>query len=83
MLVIQRPTVNAVADADGNRANGPVECMDSRNVLAVTEDPNHLIATIGCEDLVVVHTPDATLVFPRDRDQDVKAMAQRVAERND
>ena len=71
------------ADADGNRANGPVECIDSRNVLAVTEDPNHLIATIGCEDLVVVHTPDATLVFPRDRDQDVKAMAQRVAERND
>ena len=44
---------------------------------------NHLITTIGCEDLVVVHTPDATLVFPRDRDQDVKTMAQRVAERND
>ena len=71
------------SDDAGNRSNGPVEHLDSRNVLAVSEDPNHLITTIGCEDLVVVHTPDATLVFPRDRDQDVKAMAQRVAERDD
>ena len=71
------------ADGDGNRANGPVEFMDSRNVLAVTEDPDHLVATIGCDDLVIVHTPGATLVFPRDRDQDVKAMADRVAGRDD
>ncbi|MDG1898520.1 MAG: mannose-1-phosphate guanylyltransferase [Phycisphaerales bacterium] len=69
------------ADADGNRTGGPAEFMDSRNVLAVSEDPDHLIATIGCEDLVIVHTPDATLVFPRGRDQDVKAMADRAAGR--
>ena len=71
------------SDDAGNRSNGPVEHIESRNVLAVSEDPDHLITTIGCEDLVVIHTPDATLVFPRDRDQDVKAMAQLVAERND
>ena len=68
------------ADASGNRSNGPVAHIDSSNILSVTEDPDHLIATIGCEDLVIVHSDRVTLVCPRDRAQDVKAMVDAVEE---
>jgi mannose-1-phosphate guanylyltransferase len=27
-----------------------------------SDDSNHLIALIGCEDLMVIHTGDATLI---------------------
>ncbi len=54
--------------------------MESSGSLAASNDPNHMIAMIGCEDLVVVHTPDATLVCPKDRVQHVKAMYNKVAE---
>lgn len=58
-------------DGSGNRTNGKATHLDSHHVLAVSDDPEHLIATIGCEDLIVVHTRDATLVCPR-------GMAERV-----
>jgi mannose-1-phosphate guanylyltransferase len=61
-------------DADGNRAFGPARHLDSRGIVSVSEDDAHLITTIGCEDLVIVHTPKATLVCPADRVQDVKAL---------
>ena len=61
-------------DAAGNRAFGPACHLDSSNVISVSEDPSHLIGTIGCEDLVIVHTPRATLVCPADRVQDVKTL---------
>jgi mannose-1-phosphate guanylyltransferase len=63
------------ADAHGNRATGRAVHLDSRNVLAVSDDPSHTIATIGCEDLIIVRTKDATLVCRADRAQDVKALA--------
>jgi mannose-1-phosphate guanylyltransferase len=67
-------------DARGNRTHGVGVHIDSSNVLAVSEDPEHLIATIGCDDLVIVHTDRATLVCPRDRAQDVKMMVDAVTE---
>ena len=38
------------------------EIVDCKNNIFVTEDDGHLIAAIGLEDIVVAHTPDATLV---------------------
>ena len=61
-------------DGDGNRSFGPACHLDSQRVISMSEDAQHLIATIGCEDLVIVHTPKATLVCPADRVQDVKAL---------
>ena len=40
----------------------------------------HLLALVGCEGLVVVHTPTATLVMPADQAQRVKELHARVAE---
>jgi mannose-1-phosphate guanylyltransferase len=64
-------------DRHGNRTNvhdpARAELVDCRNVVVVSDDPAHTIATIGCEDLIIVHTKDATLVCPA-------AMAERVKE---
>lgn len=40
------------------------EVLNCENSILVTEDKEHLIAAIGLENMVVVHTPDATLVCP-------------------
>jgi mannose-1-phosphate guanylyltransferase len=52
-----------------------------RGSLVVSEDPRHLVALVGCEDLIVVHTPLATLVCRKDQAERVKQLAARVAER--
>ena len=37
-----------------------------------------MIATVGVDDLVIIDTPDATLVARKDRVQDVKAIVERL-----
>ena len=63
------------SDELGNRSNARAVQLDSRNVLAVADDPNHTIATIGCENLIIVRTKDATLVCHADQAQRVKDIA--------
>ena len=41
---------------------GTNELLDCKNSIFVTEDAGHLIAAVGLEDIVVAHSPDATLV---------------------
>ena len=62
------------ADAHGNRSDTKSLHINSNNVLCVSSDKSHTITTIGCEDLVIVHTDDATLVFPASEAQRVKEM---------
>ena len=45
-----------------------------------SSDPSHLVTLVGCEGLVVVHTPDATLVMPADDAQRVKELHTLVQE---
>jgi mannose-1-phosphate guanylyltransferase len=67
------------ADAAGNRSSGgKVVHLGSKNVLAVSEEAGHVIATIGCEDLIVIHTPKATLVCPAKDAEKIKAMVAEV-----
>jgi mannose-1-phosphate guanylyltransferase len=67
------------ADARGNRTGGGgTAChLNSANVLAVTETPGHVVATINCHDLIIIHTPNATLVCPA---KDAEKIKQLVAE---
>ncbi len=62
------------ADANGNRSDTKSLHLESKNMLCVSSDKTHAITTIGCEDLVIVHTDDATLVFPASEAQRVKEM---------
>jgi mannose-1-phosphate guanylyltransferase len=53
----------------GNISAGPHLAIDAANNFLWT--PQKFIATIGVNNLVVVETPDALLICPRDRTQDV------------
>ena len=48
----------------------------SRNTLVHAS--NRLVAAIGCEDMVVVETPDAVMVAHKSRTQDVKKVVARL-----
>lgn len=52
-------------DVQGNTLNGTVCTLDTEGCIVRTT-PGHLVATIGLSNLVVVHTPDATLIAPKD-----------------
>ncbi len=64
------------ADADGNVVRGLGAVEQSAGNLVVSSG-DHLVAVLGVKDLIVVHTPDATLVCPKDRAQDIKALLKR------
>jgi mannose-1-phosphate guanylyltransferase len=55
--------------------------LDTRRTLVASSDPQHLVTVLGCEDLVVIHTPDATLVCRRDKAEDIKKLQAMVAEK--
>jgi mannose-1-phosphate guanylyltransferase len=63
-------------DAQGNVVRGDHVGIDTRNCIVVGR--GHLVATVGVEDLIIVHTPDATLVCSKDRAEDVKKIVERL-----
>ncbi|MDQ8051014.1 mannose-1-phosphate guanylyltransferase/mannose-6-phosphate isomerase [Luteibacter sp.] len=67
----------AKRDDHGNRHDGDVISIDTTGSLVRASD-RRMIATIGVEDLVIIDTPDATLVARKDRVQDVKSIVDRL-----
>ena len=63
----------AEKDGHGNATTGDVVAIDSHGSYLRSEG-GRLLATLGLEDMVVVDTPDALLVAPRARAQEVKAI---------
>jgi len=57
---------------------GSSEVLDSKNNIIVTEDKGHLIAVIGLENMVVAHSPDATLVCPVDQTDRLKELLKAI-----
>jgi mannose-1-phosphate guanylyltransferase/mannose-6-phosphate isomerase len=64
-------------DGTGNHAGGELLAVDSRGLITVAPR-GHLVAAMGVEDLIVIVTHDATLVCPRDRAEEVRALVQRL-----
>lgn len=48
--------------------------------LIVNPVAGHTVALLGCKDLIVVHTPDATLVMPKDAAEQLKELHGKVEE---
>jgi mannose-1-phosphate guanylyltransferase/mannose-6-phosphate isomerase len=64
-------------DDDGNRLEGDVIAIDSHNCF-VRGTERRLVAALGLHDMVVVDTPDAVMIAPRARVQDVKQLVERI-----
>ncbi|MBA7624563.1 Mannose-1-phosphate guanylyltransferase RfbM [subsurface metagenome] len=57
---------------------GTSELLDCKNSILITEDQKHLIAAIGLENMVVAHSPDATLVCHIDQTQRLKELLELI-----
>lgn len=66
-------------DGLGNAVRGRVEPLDASGNVVVSTGP--VVAAVGVHDLVVVATPDAVLVVPKDQAQRVKEVVDRLRER--
>lgn len=72
---------NAVAnhfskDDAGNTSLGRTALLDTRRSVVVSDD-RHLVATIGLEDVIVVHSDHATLVCAKSRAQEIKKLLRQ------
>lgn len=65
-------------DEAGNAILGDVLAEDVSGSLLRAEKGGAMIAALGVKDLVVVSTPDAVLVLPRERAQDVRRLVDRL-----
>ncbi len=63
-------------DRDGNVLHGPVVTLDVQDCMVHADA--RLTALIGVKDLVVVATPDAVLVVPRTRSQEVRELVAKL-----
>ena len=66
----------AERDKSGNAIHGTVVTTDARN--CVIHSVDRLTAVLGADDLVVVSTPDAVLVVPRARAQEVRELVAKL-----
>lgn len=64
-------------DTDGNLREGDTLTVNAHGCLLRSHE-RHLIAAVGVDDLIVVSTPDATLVAHRDAAQDVKKVVDQL-----
>lgn len=70
------------ADADRNAVGAQATLLlRSSGNLVASSDPHHLIATVGCQNLMIIHTPDATLICPADQAEAVKEIQKLATDR--
>lgn len=69
-------------DADGNTIDGRFCGVDTQGC-TIRSTGDHLIATAGLEDCIVVHTPDATLVARKGDENAIRRLVQLLEERGD
>ncbi len=54
--------------------------LRTKNTLVASSDSEHLIATLGCEDLIIVHSSDATMVCRNSQVEAIKELHKLVGE---
>jgi len=56
--------------------------VDSNGCVVRANDPKHLFALLGMEDVIVVQTEDATLIARKDREESVRTVIEELKKRN-
>ena len=65
-------------DRNGISSSGNVFSSKCKNSYLRSENANQILVALGCEDLVIVSTPDAVLVTKTDQAQDVKNVVDQL-----
>jgi mannose-1-phosphate guanylyltransferase len=66
-------------DGDNNVSSGKVMILNGSGNIVIN-DGEHTTAIVGVDDLIVVQTPDATLVCPKAKAQDIKALVKALGD---
>lgn len=66
-------------DSDNNAAKGDSVTLDSKDNVIVSEDG--VIAAVGVEGLVIIHTPKATLVCKKEDAEKVRDVVEKLKEK--
>jgi mannose-1-phosphate guanylyltransferase / mannose-6-phosphate isomerase len=69
-------------NGDGVATAGNATAIDCRNTLLRSEDENLEVVGLGLDNVIVVAMPDAVLVAPKDRAQEVKAAVAALKAKN-
>lgn len=67
-------------DSAGNTLIGRHVGLNTRGTIVRT-DQDHLVVTVGLEDMIVVHTPDATLVARKDQEEALRDVVKELEQR--
>jgi mannose-1-phosphate guanylyltransferase len=67
------------SDADGNTIDGDVVALRTTNSI-IRSEPEHLIAALGVDGLIIVHTQNATLVARRDDEESIRQIVKSLEE---
>ena len=66
-------------DKDGNLSvSADILAIDSTGCTVRCDKPGHLVALVGMHDIVVIQTPDATLVARKDQEESVRRIAEEL-----
>lgn len=65
-------------DAAGNTTEGAAVLHNAQGNIVFNAEKKHLLAVLGGEDLMVIHTKDATLVAPKERAQELKTLLKKL-----
>lgn len=68
-------------DADGNRVSGEAHLLRGRKNIVVNDETGHTLALVGCENMIVVHTKEATLIMPASKAQDLKQLHEQLPDK--
>ena len=71
----------AGADVLGNTIVGRHLGLDTKGTIVRTDD-EHLVVTLGLEDMIVVHTPNATLVASKHDEEKIRQIVKELESRN-
>jgi len=71
-------------DKQGNLAiDTNIVAIDSTGCTVRCEEPGHIVAIIGLQDVVVIQTADATLIAQKDQEESVRYIADELKKRQE
>jgi mannose-1-phosphate guanylyltransferase len=69
-------------DKQGNLAiDTNIVAIDSTGCTVRCDDPGHLVALIGLQDIMVIQTADATLIVRKDQEESVRCVVEELKKR--
>ena len=67
------------SDKQGNCFQGQIEELEAQGNIVYNREKDHLVTLLGVEDLIVVHTKDATLICKKEQSQEVKNLVKKIS----